>query len=96
MFEQKDMNRYNRILTIILLAVTAWATAAQAATDYRVRYVNGKEGAYANDGLSWETAKSNLQNAIDDLYEEIRQQADAVGYVFVAGAEGEGAETDPT
>ncbi len=96
MFEQKDMNRYNRILTIILLAVTAWATAAQAATDYRVRYVNGKEGAYANDGLSWETAKSNLQNAIDDLYEEIRQQADAVGYVFVAGAEGEGQKYVPT
>ncbi len=96
MFEQKDMNRYNRILTIILLAVTAWATAAQAATDYRVRYVNGAEGAYANDGLSWETAKSNLQNAIDDLYEEIRQQADAVGYVFVAGAEGEGQTYVPT
>lgn len=85
-----------RLLTIALLVVTAWATEVRAATDYRVRYVNGAEGAYANDGLSWETAKSNLQNAIDDLYEEIRQQADAVGYVFVAGAEGEGQTYVPT
>ena len=88
--------KLHRLIILTLTALVAWATAAQAATDYRVRYVNGAEGAYANDGLSWETAKSNLQNAIDDLYEEIRQHADAVGYVFVAGAEGEGQTYVPT
>ena len=75
----------HRLLSIILIALVTWAIPASA-TDYLCRYVNGAEGAFLNDGLSWATAKSNLQNAIDDLYEEIRQQADAVGYVFVAGA----------
>mgnify|MGYP006873055962 FL=1 len=60
------------------------ATAAARTCVYR--YVNGDEGNYANDGLSWSTAKSDLQGAIDELYEEIKNRgADVVGYVFVAG-----------
>ncbi len=47
---------------IMLLAVLT--TTAQ-----NIRYVkmSGNGGAYANDGLSWATPKSNIQDAINDL-----------------------------
>lgn len=56
-----------------------------SAQSYSFRYVS-TAGDFNNDGLSWASAKNNLQNAIDELYEQIRGTSKK-GYVFVAGSE---------
>ena len=72
------------ILALLLMLLPA---GLQAKT-YVCRYVNAETGNYANDGLTWVTAKNNLQGAIDELYEEIKNKGtDVVGYVFVAGTD---------
>ena len=78
-----------KVWTLALLVVLLlWLPATAVGKTYVCRYVNGDSGSFANDGLSWSTAKNNLQGAIDELYEEIKNRgADVVGYVFVAGAD---------
>ena len=49
-----------------------------------IRYVNAKTGKYANDGLSWETAKDNVQDAINDLYDYMQRNSVHSGSVYVA------------
>ena len=46
---------------------------ASAQTD-TIRYVNIKTGKYANDGKTWATAKDNVQDAINDLYNYMQTQ----------------------
>ena len=77
---------------LLLLTIVGWCGGASA-QEYVVRYVSST-GAFSNDGTSWEQAKNNLQNAIDDLYDEIKNTGKK-GYVFVQGSE-EGTEYVPS
>ncbi len=67
-----------RYILSIMLAL-AVPTAVQA-TDY-IRYVSKKLGSYNNDGTSWKTSKVNVQDAINDIKDEIGE-GDR-GFVFV-------------
>ena len=42
------------------------------------------DGDYENDGKSWAKAKDNLQNAIDEVYGEIKGTS-KVAYIYVEG-----------
>ena len=55
------MQRKTVSLFIFLMLLIAVGASAQ-----EIRYVS-KQGAYANDGKSWATAKYNIQDAINDL-----------------------------
>lgn len=59
------------------------ALSASAQTD-TIRYVNIKTGKYANDGKTWATAKDNVQDAINDLYNYMQTQNVHSGSVYVA------------
>lgn len=72
----------NRLLYIFLLILLSVADAS-AQTD-TIRYVNAKTGKYANDGKTWATAKDNVQDAINDLYNYMQTQNVHSGSVYVA------------
>ncbi len=72
----------NRLLYIFLLILLS-VLDASAQTD-TIRYVNGKTGKYANDGKKWETAKDNVQDAINDLYDYMQRNNLHSGSVYVA------------
>lgn len=72
----------NRLLYIFLLILLSVADAS-AQTD-TIRYVNAKTGKYANDGKSWATAKDNVQDAINDLYDYMQRNNLHSGSVYVA------------
>ena len=72
----------NRLLYIFLLILLS-VVDASAQTD-TIRYVNGKTGKYANDGKKWETAKDNVQDAINDLYDYMQRNNLHSGSVYVA------------
>lgn len=48
-----------------------------------VRYVK-TSGSYANDGTSWDKAKNNLQDAIEDLRDYMTRNGITEGHVYVA------------
>lgn len=56
---------------------------ASAQTD-TIRYVNAKTGKYADDGRTWATAKDNVQDAINDLYDYMQRNKVHSGSVYVA------------
>ncbi len=62
----------------ILLPLALWAQEPEVL----IRYVK-TDGAYTNDGKSWATAKNNVQDAINDLYDLIKN-TDKEGHVYVA------------
>jgi predicted outer membrane repeat protein len=72
----------NRLLYIFLLILLS-VVDASAQTD-TIRYVNGKTGKYANDGKTWGTAKDNVQDAINDLYDYMQRNNLHSGSVYVA------------
>ncbi len=59
------MMRWSKFLSAVI-AFLICAASVSAQSSLR-RYVDAKNGAYANDGLSWTSAKNNLQDAINDL-----------------------------
>lgn len=61
--------------------MSALSASAQSDT---IRYVNAKTGKYANDGKTWATAKDNVQDAINDLYNYMQTQKVHSGSVYVA------------
>lgn len=61
--------------------MSALSASAQSDT---IRYVNAKTGKYANDGKTWATAKDNVQDAINDLYNYMQTQNVHSGSVYVA------------
>ena len=61
--------------------MSALSAFAQSDT---IRYVNAKTGKYANDGKTWATAKDNVQDAINDLYNYMQTQNVHSGSVYVA------------
>lgn len=63
--------------------MTISVAGAFAQTD-TIRYVNAKTGKYANDGKTWATAKDNVQDAINDLYNYMQTQNVHSGSVYVA------------
>ena len=73
----------NSRLGLILFLFFLLPFSASAQTD-TIRYVNIKTGKYANDGKTWETAKDNVQDAINDLYNYMQTQNVHSGSVYVA------------
>lgn len=72
---------YLSIWILFLLSATPlWAQGDYAGP---VRYVK-TDGAYANNGQSWATAKNNVQDAINDLYDYMQKNNQAEGRVYVA------------
>lgn len=56
-----------RALALLLFALfLSMPSASAQGTDYLTRYVR-QTGQYSNSGLSWEQAKANIQDAINDL-----------------------------
>ena len=80
-----------RIYTTIAAMLTLCATA-MAQTD-TIRYVK-TTGSYTADGRSWANAKSNLQDAINDLYDYLQRNNLKSGRVLVA--EGKYTPTETT
>lgn len=73
------MNRYiGTYLLAMLLPLVLWAQEPETL----IRYVK-TDGAYTNDGKSWDKAKNNIQDAINDLYDQIKN-TDKQGHVYVA------------
>lgn len=60
--------------------MSALSAFAQSDT---IRYVNAKTGKYANDGRTWATAKDNVQDAINDLYNYMQLNNVHSGSVYV-------------
>lgn len=77
------MKEKNSRLGLILFLFFLLPFSAFAQTD-TIRYVNIKTGKYANDGKTWETAKDNVQDAINDLYNYMQTQNVHSGSVYVA------------
>lgn len=67
--------------TVVAMMLTCAATVAQTDT---IRYVNAEKGTYNGDGKSWATAKKNLQDAINDLYDYLKRNGLKSGRVLVS------------
>lgn len=85
--------RFKRIIAAVAAIVACAAVAAQDApavsevvTQEYIRYVKTTAGGgqYTNDGKSWATAKNNIQDAINDLYANMRKSGQRRGRVYVA------------
>lgn len=72
------MMKSNRLFLTAMLSLAS--LSAVQATDY-IRYVSKRQGAYNNSGLSWSTAKMNVQDAINDIKDKL--DAGDRGYIFV-------------
>ena len=84
-------------LCLLFSAFCFLLSVSAAPSGYRIRYVNAEEGTYGGDGLSWATAKNNIQNAIEELNAEVSANPSLRGLVFVAGADrAEGMKYVPT
>ncbi len=67
-----------RLFLTMILALVAFNVAE--ATDY-IRYVSKTQGSYNNDGTTWAKAKVNVQDAINDIKDQVGE-GDR-GFVFV-------------
>lgn len=72
------MMRWSKFLSAFF-AFLIWGVASVAAQSALRRYVDVNNGAYTNDGMSWATAKNNLQEAINDLALYMSTNSIAVG-----------------
>ena len=80
----------------LLLLLVGWTAPTRGAETYGFRYVT-TSGSFDNDGLSWATAKNNLQSAIDELNDLVKAGAITRGMVYVAGEDdGDGMVFMPT
>ncbi|WP_223929668.1 right-handed parallel beta-helix repeat-containing protein [Prevotella lacticifex] len=71
------------LVFILLFLFFLLPFSASAQTD-TIRYVNAQTGKYANDGKSWDKAKDNVQDAINDLYDYMQRNNLHSGSVYVA------------
>lgn len=60
-----------------------WACVCAYAQTDTIRYVH-PDGNYLNNGRSWATAKNRVQDAINDLYEYMREYNLTSGSVYIA------------
>lgn len=72
-----------KVLLFIIFLSIHLAAYAQSDT---IRYVKPRDkgGAYTNDGLTWQTAKDNIQDAINDMRSYMEQYGLHSGNVYVA------------
>ena len=68
------MKKLAKRLCLLFSAFFFLLSVSAAPSGYRIRYVNAEEGTYGGDGLSWATAKNNIQNAIDELNAEVSRR----------------------
>ena len=84
-----------RLGLLALCAVLCGAVVAQGVDIHLTRYVS-PSGAYDNDGLSWATARNNLQDAINDLHSYMQDKGISEGgRIFVQGGDAYPASGDP-
>lgn len=71
-------------LVVLTIAGGVLSTVSAARID-SVRYVK-TSGSYQGDGLSWSTAKNNIQDAINELYQYLQTNTDGItsGSIYVA------------
>jgi len=81
MFE--TMQQKTNILRLLLAGVMVIASVGSSMASNYVRYVSAKNGAYSYDGTSWATAKKNVQDAINDLVDNLNLANGDHGYVFI-------------
>ena len=72
-----------RNILYILFLLLAGTTSLFAQTPDTIRYVK-ESGTYTNNGRSWANAKSDLQGAINDLYEYLQENNLTSGSIYVA------------
>ena len=72
-----------RNILYILFLLLAGTTSLFAQTPDTIRYVKAS-GTYTNNGRSWANAKSDLQGAINDLYEYLQENHLTSGSIYVA------------
>ena len=77
------MTRTTRILLYILFLLPAGTASLFAQATDTIRYVK-TTGTYTNNGRSWANAKSDLQGAINDLYEYLQENNLSSGSIYVA------------
>lgn len=77
------MTRMTRNILYILFLLLAGTTSLFAQTPDTIRYVK-ESGTYTNNGRSWANAKSDLQGAINDLYEYLQENNLTSGSIYVA------------
>ncbi len=70
------------LLYTLFLLLAGTASLFAQATD-TIRYVK-ESGTYTNNGRSWANAKSDLQGAINDLYEYLQENHLTSGSIYVA------------
>lgn len=75
--------RMTRNILYILFLLLAGTTSLFAQTPDTIRYVK-ESGTYTNNGRSWANAKSDLQGAINDLYEYLQENNLTSGSIYVA------------
>ena len=83
------MTRMTRNILYILFLLLAGTTSLFAQTPDTIRYVK-ESGTYTNNGRSWANAKSDLQGAINDLYEYLQENNLTSGSIYVAAGTGNG------
>lgn len=74
------MNSFCYHIRLLLVALVL-PLAAQAQTD-TIRYVK-TTGSFTNNGRSWANAKNDIQDAINDLYEYLKESGLSSGSVYV-------------
>lgn len=77
------MNRH--LLFLIATLLLCLSNKQAAAQEIPIRYVKmtADGGAYTNDGTSWEQAKNNIQDAINDLKDYMQDHNLEEGHVYV-------------
>ena len=77
------INRLFRITLYTLFLLSAGTVSLFAQATDTIRYVK-TTGTYTNNGRSWANAKSDLQGAINDLYEYLQENHHSSGSIYVA------------
>ena len=77
------INRLFRITLYTLFLLSAGTVSLFAQATDTIRYVK-MSGTYTNNGRSWANAKSDLQGAINDLYEYLQENHLSSGSIYVA------------
>ena len=77
------MTRITRTIIYICFLLLAGTTSLFAQATDTIRYVK-TTGTYTNNGRSWANAKSDLQGAINDLYEYLQENHLTSGSIYVA------------
>lgn len=78
-----DIMMKKNIIRLVMAGVMAIASVGTSVASDYVRYVSARNGAYSYDGKTWSSAKKNVQDAINDLADNLNLANGDHGYVFI-------------